>query len=78
MLRAVLLRDEVGFDFAVTEDCAQFDECAAYVDVYGEHVYDIEYDAEHLPEACEAVGSAVLRDLDLAPAGSPGYVFEAC
>ena len=51
---SVRLRDEVGFDFAVAEDCAQFGECAAYVDAYGDLVYDIEYDAAFLAAACEA------------------------
>jgi hypothetical protein len=72
------LHDEVGFDFAVTEDCARYDECADYVDVYGDLVFDIEYDATYLDAACAAVGSAVLRDRDLTPAGDPGYVFETC
>lgn len=72
------LRDAVGFDFAVTEDCAQFDECSDYSDAYGDLVFDIEYSPEHFEAACAAVGSAVLRDLGLAPAGSPDYVFETC
>jgi hypothetical protein len=71
-------RDEVGFDFAVTEDCARYEECDDYTDVYGDLVFDIEYDPASLEAACEAVGSAVLRDLDLVPAGSPGHVFETC
>ena len=72
------LKREVGFDFAVTEECARYDECADYVAAYGELVFDIEYEAEYLDAACAAVGSAVLRDLDLSPAGSPGHVFGTC
>lgn len=72
------LREEVGFDFAISEDCAQYDECSDYVDAYGDLVFDIEYDSEHFADACAAVGRAVLRDLDLGPAGSAGYVFETC
>ena len=71
-------RDEVGFDFAVTEECAHYDECADYVSAYGDLVFDIEYSAEYLPAACAAVGSAVLRDLSLAPADSSEYVFSRC
>lgn len=71
-------RDEVGFDFAVTEDCAQFEECDDYTDAYGDLVFDIEYDPAYLEAACDAVGSAVLRDLALVPAGSAGYFFETC
>lgn len=72
------LKREVGFDFAVTEECARYDECSDYTDAYGELVFDIEYDAAYLEAACDAVGSAVLRDLGLSPADSPEYLFETC
>jgi hypothetical protein len=72
------LRDEVGFDFVIAEDCAQFEECAAYTDAYGDLVFDIEYDADFLAAACEAVGSAVLRDVGLVVADDPAYVFQSC
>jgi hypothetical protein len=72
------LRDEVGFDFAVTEDCARFQECDDYTAAYGDLVFDIEYDPAFFADACEAVGTAVLRDVGLAPADSPEYVFETC
>jgi hypothetical protein len=72
------LKREVGFDFAVTEECARYDECGDYADAYGELVFDIEYDAAHLEAACDAVGSAVLRDLDLSTPESAEYVYETC
>jgi Uncharacterized conserved protein len=72
------LRAGAGFDLAIAEDCARYAECDAYTAVYGELVFDVEYSREHLAAACAAVGSAVLRDRDLVPAGSPGYVFEGC
>jgi hypothetical protein len=34
---------DIGFDFAVSEECRRFDECTAYTDVYGDYVIDIEY-----------------------------------
>ena len=71
-------REEVGFDFVIAEDCAQFEECAAYTDVYGDLVFDIEYDADFLAAACEAVGSAVLRDVGLVTPDDPAYIFQAC
>lgn len=78
------LRDSVGFDFAVAEECHRFAECAAYTDVYGQSVIDIEY-ADDLrgsfADVCadpETPGSVVLRDRDLVPQGEPGYVFELC
>jgi hypothetical protein len=71
-------RDEVGFDFVIAEDCAQFEECGAYTDVYGDLVFDIEYDAAFLAAACDAVGSAVSRDVGLVTADDPAYVFQSC
>ena len=34
---------DIGFDFAVTEECAAFDECSSYTAAYGRHVLQIEY-----------------------------------
>ncbi|MEN5074116.1 endo alpha-1,4 polygalactosaminidase [Isoptericola cucumis] len=78
---------ELGFDFAVTEECAAWSECAAYTDVYGDHVLQVEY-----PDALEEAGLTfddvcalderapltILRDRDLVAAGEDGYVFAAC
>ncbi|MGH3691760.1 MAG: endo alpha-1,4 polygalactosaminidase [Microbacterium sp.] len=81
---AVALSERAGFDFAVTEECAAYDECGAYTDVYGEHVIDIEY-ADELPrpfaEMCaddDSPASMVLRDRDLAAPDDPAYAFETC
>jgi len=81
---ALRLKDEAGFDFAVAEECAAYDECTAYTDVYGEAVIDIEYPDE-LPrsfrEMCEDPAtprSMILRDRDLLTPGDEGYVFESC
>lgn len=78
------LRRSVGFDFAVAEECHRFDECAAYTDVYGSSVIDIEY-ADDLrgtfADVCAdpaTPASVVLRDRDLRPEGEAGYVFERC
>ncbi|MEI3848783.1 MULTISPECIES: endo alpha-1,4 polygalactosaminidase [unclassified Microbacterium] len=79
--------EELGFDFAVTEECGVWEECAAYTDVYGDHVLQIEY-----PGALEEAGMTfaevcaredrapltILRDLDLVAAGGAGYVYESC
>lgn len=81
---AELLADEAGFDFAVAEECAAFDECGAYTDVYGAHVLDIEYtDALPRPfaEMCAdpaAPDSLILRDRELTAASDAGYVYERC
>ena len=74
----------LGFDFAVTEECAVWDECAAYTDVYGAHVLQIEY-TDELPrpfaEVCARRDRApltILRDRDLVPKGDAGYAYDRC
>ncbi|WP_260857282.1 endo alpha-1,4 polygalactosaminidase [Microbacterium sp. 1.5R] len=81
---AVALRDRAGFDFAVVEECAAYEECGAYTAVYGDQVIDIEY-TDGLPrpfaEMCadpDSPASMVLRDRDLQPGGAEGHVFETC
>lgn len=78
------LRDEAGFDFAVVEECAAYRECAAYTDVYGDAVVDIEY-TDDLPrswaEICadpETPRSVVLRDRDLTVEGEPEHIAMWC
>ncbi|WP_147795121.1 endo alpha-1,4 polygalactosaminidase [Cellulomonas sp. Y8] len=74
-------RDEAGFDFAVAEECAQYDECAAYTDVYGDAVLDIEYTDDGFAAACadpDQPPSTIRRDRDLGTPDDPAYVFGAC
>lgn len=77
-------RSEIGFDFAVVEECAAYEECEAFTDVYGRRVYDIEYtDSQAVPfaTACARYGSTlslVLRDRDLVRADEDGYVRATC
>ncbi|WP_282827954.1 endo alpha-1,4 polygalactosaminidase [Gulosibacter sediminis] len=77
------LRD-AGFDFAITESCVQFDECADYAEAYPV-VLDIEYTDElgeaGFAAACEGPErptTMILRDPKLVAAGDPDYVFAAC
>lgn len=82
--KSASFRDVAGFDFAISEECAVWDECDGYVEAYGDHVIDIEY-PDDLPapfqEVClqhPEIRSMVLRDMDLTTPNRPGYVFEAC
>lgn len=75
---------DAGFDFAVAEECAAFDECGAYADHYGPHVLRIEY-ADALPrpfaDVCADAGRAplvILRDRGLVPRGTAGHVYRQC
>lgn len=79
--------EELGFDFVITEECGAYDECAAYTDVYGQQVLQIEY-----PDSLAAAGTTfaqvcalpdrapltILRDRGLVAQGEPGFVYEAC
>ncbi|WP_037568598.1 endo alpha-1,4 polygalactosaminidase [Phaeacidiphilus oryzae] len=75
-------RAGIGFDFAVTEECGRYGECAAYASAYADRVFDVEYDPAGLAAACRSAAgraiSIVLRDRDVAPAGEPGHVYRTC
>ncbi|WP_051248002.1 endo alpha-1,4 polygalactosaminidase [Inquilinus limosus] len=85
---------QIGFDFAIAEECQVWSECEAYTDVYGNQVYEIEYndndrDADGNPvdpieffnAACRARGSKIsiiYRDRDVVPAGDEDYEYKWC
>jgi len=75
---------DIGFDFAVAEECAVYDECDGYLAGYGDQVYEIEYTdngTRAYRQACADHGdriSITLRDRDVVPAGDTGYHDEHC
>lgn len=72
--------DELGFDFAVTEQCHEFDECADYTDAYGTHVLQIEYSGS-LGQICadpSRAPLAIIRDRELLASTQAGYSYSAC
>ncbi|GEK19538.1 endo alpha-1,4 polygalactosaminidase [Cellulomonas xylanilytica] len=72
--------DAIGFDFAVAEECHEFDECAAYTALYGDQVIAVEYTGT-LQSICADPDRPVmtsLRDRDLTAPGSPEHVSEHC
>ncbi|MCX4817790.1 endo alpha-1,4 polygalactosaminidase [Streptomyces sp. NBC_01239] len=74
-------RKRVGLDFAVVEECGQYDECGSYLDAFGDHVIVVEYTEKGMEKTCAGWGdriSIVRRDLDVTPAGHDGYVRETC
>ena len=84
---APVARDELGFDFAVTEECGAWAECAAYTEVYGDHVLQIEYpdsladSSLTFAEVCDQPDRAplaILRDRDLVAAGGAEHLYDAC
>lgn len=74
-------RTQNGLDFAVAEECGQWDECDRYTNSFGDNVIVIEYTNAGLTRACSGYRdrlSIVQRDVDVKPAGSPGYVRRTC
>ncbi len=78
---------QLGFDFAVTEECAAYDECDRFTSVYGDRVLAIEYPdtlAEaglDFADACTVPGRPplmILRDRDLVAADDHGYRYDTC
>jgi len=70
-----------GFDFAIAEECADYDECQNYTATYGDNVIVIEYTQKAFTKACTTYGSKlsiVLRDVDVTAPGSSSYVFKTC
>ncbi|MET7279415.1 endo alpha-1,4 polygalactosaminidase [Kribbella sp. NPDC005582] len=74
-------RQTVGLDFAVAEECGQYDECGDYVAAFGNNVIVIEYTNSGRTKACSAYGSRltiVQRDVDVSTPGSGSYVRKTC
>jgi len=74
-------RTEIGFGFAIVEECGAYEECQPYVDTYQGRVYDVEYTEAGLAAACAAIGdeaAVVQRDLELVTPEQPGYVYATC
>lgn len=75
-----------GFDFVISEECAVWDECAAYRAQYGDRHIDIEYsdapkDGLGFADLCDLPDQprrTVLRDRLLLARGQGGYVFDLC
>ena len=74
----------IGFDFAVAEECHRWDECAAYTEVYGDHVVDIEYFDDlrgSVATVCADENTpalTVVRDRNLTTPESADYRYEVC
>jgi hypothetical protein len=72
---------QIGFDFAVAEECGVYGECGEYAATYADHVLDVEYTDAGLAAACKGWSgriSIVERDLDVSAQGTDGYVYKTC
>ncbi|MGW2724394.1 endo alpha-1,4 polygalactosaminidase [Streptomyces sp. NPDC001492] len=74
-------RASVGLDFAVAEECAEWNECGEFAEAYGNNVLVVEYTAKGMAKACTNWGgtlSIVRRDESVVPKGASGYVRQTC
>jgi hypothetical protein len=73
-------RWETGFDFALVEQCNEFDECVGFTERYGDEVYVIEYDRDAFERGCRDHPelAIVLRDRALVLPDTATYVRRAC
>ena len=82
--RAGLNGRRLGFDFAIAEECEVYRECGRYLRMYGRRVIEIEYTdngRRAFLRACKARGSRIsvlLRDRDVVPRGTTGYLYRTC
>ncbi|MEN8651896.1 endo alpha-1,4 polygalactosaminidase [Streptomyces sp. 21So2-11] len=73
--------EETGLDFAITEECGEWDECGDYTEGFGDNVIVIEYKEQAFRKTCSGFGdrvSVVLRDLDVTAPGNNEYVRKTC
>ena len=71
------LRKKLGLDFAVAEECAEYDECGEYAQAFDDRVIIIEYSDSGLRKARSGFAgklSIVRRDVDVSTPGSADYV----
>jgi len=71
----------IGFDFAVVEQCGEYDECDVVTARYGAKVIVIEYSSAGFRAACSEFGSTlsiVLRDVNVTAPGSGSYKYKTC
>ncbi|MFI6335627.1 endo alpha-1,4 polygalactosaminidase [Streptomyces sp. NPDC050535] len=71
------LRKKAGLDFAVAEECGEYDECGAYAKAFDDRVVVIEYTDSGLRKARSAFGdrlSIVRRDVMVSTPGDKEYV----
>ena len=71
------LRKRLGLDFAIAEECAEYDECGEYAKAFSDRVIVIEYSDSGLRKARSGFAgrlSIVRRDVDVSTPGSADYV----
>ncbi|HEX7301278.1 endo alpha-1,4 polygalactosaminidase [Lentzea sp.] len=82
--QAAQAKSQVGFDFAVSEECHRWEECSDYSDVYDKNVMDIEYTDDlrgTFKDVCDDPDTpaiTTLRDRYLVGPNNGAYAFDYC
>lgn len=76
-------RQQIGFDFAIAEECGRWKECSRYRALYGNLVFVVEYRKKDFKRDCEKKKlrkrlAIIQRDLNVTQPGSGTYVYRAC
>ncbi|WP_425245077.1 endo alpha-1,4 polygalactosaminidase [Streptomyces sp. NEAU-NA10] len=74
-------RASVGLDFALVEQCGEWNECGEFAEAFDDNVLVVEYTAKGLSNVCSGWGSTlsiVRRDQDVVPQGASGYIHQTC
>ncbi|MFG2729294.1 endo alpha-1,4 polygalactosaminidase [Streptomyces canus] len=74
-------RASLGLDFAIVEECAEYDECGEFADAFDDNVLMVEYTKKGLTTACatwSSTLSVVRRDEEVVPEGADGFLRETC
>ena len=77
---AELLAARPRFDFAVVEQCSQYNECGAFFGAYGNNVLVIEYQQAAFNRLCQQFPgkTALFADVNLVPKGQPAHRRQYC
>ncbi|WP_079084605.1 endo alpha-1,4 polygalactosaminidase [Streptomyces dysideae] len=80
-LELAAYRASVGLDFAVVEECGEWNECGEFAEAFDNNVLVVEYTAKGLSEVCSGWASTlsiVRRDQLLVSKGTSGYFRQTC
>jgi serine/threonine protein kinase len=80
-LELVPYRASVGLDFAVVEECGDWNECGEFAEAFDNNVLAVEYTAKGLSAVCSGWSSTlsiVRRDQSVVPKGASGYLRQTC
>jgi len=80
-LELVSDRASVGLDFAVVEQCSEWNECGNFAEAFDNNVLVVEYTKKGLSAVCSGYSSSlsiVRRDMQVVPKGTSGYLRQTC